>query len=716
MIPQTDTRSKESPWKKAGFLHYKGKRQHKQRNSSVSEAAEAEFTSQNEAFCLTESPVTEYNRIEGLYLSQAARSIPVPAKSQVWKEEGRFITTREVAMKQRILFCLTLALLLTVFLGSAALASNIPSVDMQLSETRLSSPKEITVTISVTNTADTDMPGPIALYDPDGNRIEDFGTPTLSAGATKTWTGTWMVTDKQLADGRIAYALAYTITDDTGVLITKTTTFYKSIVKVGETPEVQVKRTITPSTARNGQKVSVIYEISNIGGVDVTDVTIKESSAVSSTDGKIESIKAGEKGTYTFTVTMKKKSLTSRATVSYQADGKTYTETVDDATIKYGDVKLEATLKADKKGGSVGDTLKLTLTLKNTGKVDYQNVTVTDALLGTVFTGLTVEAGKTVTQEKELTIAQSCELQFTISGATASGDTVETATERVSVVAVDPAKEVGLSVVSEVDKATIYTIPAIVKFTVHVTNNSAVDAEGVTVFASGVDMYSFDRIAAGETVSFTRDVLVSTAGKFRFDARTSNQLSESVTFMGNEVQISYALPTATPSQVPIATPARPTLEQVPTEVGTTVWDSAKQVLDIGKWVLIGLSIACAALIAVGIVGRSAAAAKSGSAADHLERDGYSDYMQAVPAKKRRILPDSDDEEEPAEDGGRYMAVEPEDLTVPATEEEAPDMQEAMSELYPEAGAQEELPAQESAPEAPAEEATYRRRRRTNADE
>ena len=617
-------------------------------------------------------------------------------------------------MKQRILFCLSLALLLTVLLCGTAFAANIPAVDMQLSETRLSGPKEITVTVSVTNTADTDMPGPIALYDPEGRRIEDFGTPTLSAGATKSWTGTWFVTEEQLSEGRIAYALAYTIADDTGVLITKTTTFYKSIVKVGEAPEVLVTRTITPSTARNGQKVSVIYEISNIGGVDVTDVTIKESSAVSVSDGKIALIRAGEKATHTFTVTMKKKSLISQATVSYQAGGKTYTESVGEATIKYGDVKLEAGLKADKKGGSVGETVKLTLTLKNTGKVDYQNVTVTDPLLGTVFTGLTIEAGKSVTQEKELTITQSCDLQFTVSGATASGDTIETATERVSIVAVDPAKEVGLTVYAEVDKATVYTLPAIVKFTVHVTNNSAVDAKDVTVSASGVDMYSFSQISAGETVSFVRDVLVSVTGKFRFDARTSNQLGESTSFLGNEVPISLSQPTVTPSQVPIATPARPMLEQAPTSVETTVWDSAKQVLDIGKWVLAGLSGVCALLIVVGIIGRSANAAKSGNAADHLERDGYSDYLQAVPAKKRRILPESETADNTA-DSAESEETQP--IPAPAPAQSEPDMQEAMNELYPDANVQDELTGKVNAPvELPGTDSTYRRRRRTSADE
>ena len=635
-------------------------------------------------------------------------------------------------MKQRTLICLTMAFLLAVCLCGTALAANIPTVDMQLSENRLSGPKEISVTISVTNTADTDMPGPIALYNPDGARIEEFGQPTLAAGATKSWTGTWMVTEKQLAEGRIAFALAYYVEDESGVLIAKTTTFYKTIVLMGAEPEVEVRRTITPSTARNGQKVSVIYEISNVGAVDVTDVVIKESSAISSKDGRIALIKAGEKATHTFTVTMGKKDLTSRATVTYAAGGQSYTKTVGDAQIKYGNVKLVASLKADKKGGPVGDTVKLTLTLENTGKVDYQNVTVTDPLLGTVFTGLAVEAGQTLTQEKELTISQNCDLQFTVSGTSASGDTVETATDRISLVAVDPANEVSLTVLAEADHTTIYMLPGIVRFTVHVTNTSAVEAKDVTVSASNVDLYSFDSIAAGQTESFVRDVRVDVTGKFRFDARTANQLGERVVFNSNEVQIVYSLPTATPSQVPLATPEMPQLEEVPTSLApdTADWrDSARPVVSVIKWVGLLLTLAFLALIVVGIVGRSANAARSNSAADHLTRSGGSDYTQAVSPRKRRMLPDDEAAQAPVQAAQvNYMATEPSDVPAPAQPAPAADMQQAMNTLYPEAQAEvlevavdevdvvveTEAPAVQET--APATEATYQRRRRTSEDE
>lgn len=160
----------------------------------------------------------------------------------------------------------------------------------------------------------------------------------------------------------------------------------------------------------------MVYEIRNVGTVDVTGVRIKESSAVSSNTASIGAIPAGEKKSHTFTVTMGTKNITSNATVTYSAGGKSYTEKVADAAIKYGTVNLTATLTADRKGGNVGDEVKLTLTLKNTGKKNITGITVTDPTLNTVFTDVTVDAGKTVKLEKTITMTETAEYQFTVTG------------------------------------------------------------------------------------------------------------------------------------------------------------------------------------------------------------------------------------------------------------------------------------------------------------
>lgn len=601
-------------------------------------------------------------------------------------------------MKKRILILVALAALIVLGLTGVAMAAEEPvSMKMDLSATRFSGPAEVKVTISVSNTTDTDMPGPLALYYPNGKMISEFGTPTLAAGQTKTWEGTWMVTEEQIKAGKVLFAVQYSYLAEDGSVARKVESYYCAIEDAGAVAQVEIERSITPSMARNGQKVSVIYTVKNTGTVDVTDVSIKEASAISKTNGKIDLVKAGEQETFTFTVSMDKKDLTSSATVTYKAGGKTYTETIGKQVIKYGDVKLTATLSADKKGGVAGDTVKLTLKLKNTGKSDYENITVTDATLGTVFTGLAVKAGETITQEKEITIAKSASFQFTVTGS-ASGSTIETATDRITITAVDPSQAVALAVSAEVDKPVIYLLPDVVKFTVKVTNTSAVEAKNVTVSATNVNLYTFDSIPAGETRSFVRDVRIEMAGSFRFDAHVQNQLEETETFYSDLIRITHSTPTAAPTMVPIAKPVVPTKEKLPTDDGLPPYvTTLQQALSIGQWVFLGIGTIALVLIIVGAIGRAKNAAQSAKASDHLDRDGYRDYTQAVPARKRHTMPENeaDKAEEPA------PAQEPDAEEAPAEEATPEAVNEAMAELYPEAA---EKPA----------EATYTRRRK-NAD-
>ena len=48
---------------------------------------------------------------------------------------------------------------------------------MALETNQFSAPKEITVSISVTNVGESDMPGPVTLYYPSGKQVEEFGSP-----------------------------------------------------------------------------------------------------------------------------------------------------------------------------------------------------------------------------------------------------------------------------------------------------------------------------------------------------------------------------------------------------------------------------------------------------------------------------------------------------------------------------------------------------------
>jgi uncharacterized repeat protein (TIGR01451 family) len=522
------------------------------------------------------------------------------------------------------------ALLMTV---TTALAADDPlKVSMELSTNKFSAPKSITVSITVTNVGDVDMPSPVTLYYPSGKKVEEFGSPTLAVGASKNWSGEWTVTQKELEAGKITFKIKYSVysdeVDENGenTLVNKTKNFSKKIQYTGADPELEIERTIMPQTAQKGQEVSVTYEITNVGPVDVSGITIKENTTISTKSGTIDSIAAGETGKYTFTAVMGTKDLTSNATISYKAGGKTFTSKVDSATVKYGEVKLSATLTADKKGGAPGDTVKLTLKLKNSGTTDFTNVTATDAALGTVFSNEKVPAGETLALEKELTITETQDIQFTVKGEDGTGKEVETATGRISVIATDPTQQIVLNLEASADRDKVYKLPGTVRFSFVLHNDSAVEVKNVTVKAVETPLYSVESIPAGESVSFIRDTEVSMAGSYQFTASCKDVLGQTLNFNSNAIPIAYAEPTPVPTEAPLVTPPAPATEPLPTDQPEPEWlDQAEGVAGIAKWILAGVGGLLLLLLLIGAVRRGKSRSDSKKAMDHLEGATYRDY-------------------------------------------------------------------------------------------
>ncbi len=627
-------------------------------------------------------------------------------------------------------------------LCAAASADNSPlKVSMELSSNSFTEPKTITVSIQVTNTGEGDMPGACTLYYPNGKQVEDFGAPVLSVGTSKSWSGTWKVTQAQLEAGKITFKLKYPVYNDAGELVNKSYSFSKKITYEGATASLEINRTITPATAQKGQEVTITYDVVNSGNVDVTNVTIKENSSISSKSGTISKVAAGTKESYTFTVKMGTKNLTSQPTITYKVSGKTQTVKKDAATIKYGQVYMSASLAADKKGGVPGDMVTLTLKIKNSGKEDYQNVSVSDATLGEIFSGQTVKAGETLTLEKQITIDQTTDYQFTVKGQTSDGTDAETSSGRVTVTAADPAKVITLDVQAVADRSVVYTMPGTVRFTVSVTNNSAIDVSKVNVYAVDTLLYTFPTIAAGETRSFVRDVNISMAGQFAFNARCVDQLNETVTFTSNVVPITYETPTAVPTEAPIVTPPAPVHEEIPTTDGLpSIVDGVQSALNVIKWICIVLAVAGGALLIVAAVRRAQLKHESDQAVDHLELGSYRDYSQ--PAEETEEKKTAGKAEEPVTRPIGEDAEEADAESAETDEEEKPVaeegdiMAETLARLYPnrkqaadadltidedvpeEEAPEEEEPAAEAPAESnePATADSYARRRRRRTEE
>lgn len=568
-------------------------------------------------------------------------------------------------------------------------ASTIPiKVEIDLSKSSLTGPEEITVTIRVTNVTDETLSGAVSVQYPNGRTIEEFGTPTLDSGASHSWTGTWSVTQSELDNGKIVFGVRYPVKDENGVVSNARSTFAKRITQVQAEPELEISRTITPGTARKGQEVSVVYEIRNTGTVDVTNVRIKESSAVSNTTATVGDIPAGEKKSHTFTVTMGTKDLTSNATITYSAGGKSHTEKIGNATLKYGNVNLTATLSADKKGGNPGDAIKLTLTLKNTGKKDITGISVTDATLGTLFSDLTVAAGKTLTQTTDLTITQSAEYQFIVSG-TQGTTSIETATGRLSLICLDPTMAPSLTVNATVSSDVVYTLPSVLRFTVTVSNVGSAEAKNVVVSSSGVSLYTFSTLAPGASKTFVRDVEINMTGKYRFDASYKNELDETSVFEGNVIQVSQAAPTSVPTSVPVTTPKPFVAEELPTQDNLPASVAQFQnLLTYLYYVFAALAVISALLLAVSIYGHISSRARAANGQDQFDISDRRNYTEEVSDEDRVMISDDDDEsdapsmmEEETSSFAADSAEQPEIYTADDIEEAGEAMEDAKAEIY-----------------------------------
>lgn|GEM_PF-139656 len=594
-------------------------------------------------------------------------------------------------MKKQIRRGLLLLLALSLVLAAggwpvpARAADNPLKVSMGLSENTFSGPKEITVTIKITNASDGDLPGALTLIYPNGSEVPDF-SPTLGVGASETWKGKWKVTQTQLERGKITFGVKYPYYNDQDQLVSDTKYYSKTITRdasAGSSSgsdstgdgsgtvsdgDVAVTRTISHTTAGKGTAVSIVYEVVNNGSSDITNVTIDEHSSVSSRNGTLGTIKAGAKKVYTFKVTMGTKDITSESTVSFKSGGKTHKIAQAAEKIKYAAIYLNAVLKADRKGGVMGSSVKLTLTMKNTGTTPITGITVTDPLLGEIAAIDSLGGGKSETVEKDVTIAASADYMFTIRGTTKSGNPLEVSTGRVSVTALDPANAVNLSIVLESDRDTVYEIPGTVKFTATVTNEGSSEVKKVTVTSAGHTLHTFDSIPAGEERSFSREVAVSMAGQFQFAANARNQLNEVDSFPSNIVTISYATPTAVPTEAPIVTPPAPQLLEIPTDDGLPpVYATIQRLLGGMVWIFSILAVLLGGFIAVVLVMRMRTRQEKKRAMDHLQIASNRDY-----GRPHRTA----DAEYPPAPVSRPIGAEPDESEyAPLPEEDIPEYQE-----------------------------------------
>lgn len=670
-------------------------------------------------------------------------------KSFIFATEGRRdgLYRPNIIMKKYRMLVLCLLFAAVMLLVGTAFADDPIVTSIEISPNKLSSPGTVTVTISISNSGDTDMKEPVYLYDPAATLVTSFGnggSATLKAGETKTWTGEYEVNSRTLESGSIVYFIKYTVYNENGQAETKKDTIRGNISSETASTGIEVERVISSTVAKEGDNLTVTYSIKNTGNVSMTDVTIQENTDISKEKQTIPELPAGKTAKLEYKVTMGKANLTSGATITYNTEAASglQTYTVENQTISYGNPSLSATLTASSMGVVENGTVTLTLTLKNTGTVAYTDIQVTDPALGDVFTNQELAAGKTLTLEKEVTVPSTMNFCFTVTASDDTGSSFTATTEEVTVTTISEDAALNMTVTLTSDKTEIYSTPGDARFTIIITNDSNVDATSVVVSHGDVKLYTFNTIKAGETQTLTRDFSLSMSGKYQISVTAVDPLQNHLTFTSNELRIVLSAPTAvpaTPTPVPTATP-EPTVPPTATmpsvdDPGIAPGAKALHGIMLPIAIISGvLLLAALGLVMVGSIRRSAQKKASEAAVDQLELSERRDYAapsehpeEAIAPAEMPVQPENMFVQYPQEEGSEYIPAQETDYTTElphmkyvreaaARMEEVPQeatiaAQDYVAPVQPEATVQPTFPVNETVAEDETVDADSMKRRR-----
>lgn len=630
-----------------------------------------------------------------------------------------------------VLGLLLLALALALALPASAEYDPITTSSACVPNT-LVEPGPVDVTIKVYNSGDTDMQSPMTLYDPNGEAVENFVDVTLAAGQSQSWNGTWNVSQEEMAEGKLRFALRYELNAG-GAAVQVNKTIAVSIQQDAPAPSLTASYTVTPNPAQEGAEVTLTYTLSNTGNVAVTNVQITNEEL---TDERINisRIETGERVTREFVYEMGDEAVTFKPKVTYRADGSDRVLTIgtmaqETIEVAEGDLELELVGGENVVGAMPGDKATLTLTMRNTGNITYSNIQITDSVLGEIESGLELGPGEEKTVQREFTVQESADHAFTVTAVSSAGGEIEHTSNKVSVVALDLERAVNLEVSAEAGQTVIREKPAVVAFAVTVRNIGEVDAQNVELYQGDTLVATIDSIPAGEEARVVKEYSVSMEGTFQFTAVSYMEVEQQEEplqqrFDSPEVVLAYVEATPEPVTPPPTLAPVATVEPVATEAPETGASAGMVALYVLAGVLgVALLAVLGLMIAARLRGEGSPAA---AAVDGFERGGSRSYTARPGTQRRRprerveLEPRADDEprDEAAEQAapdvpparGRRSRPEPEQPSAAGAEQP-----ESAAEPPVEAAPEEETAAEpevqpEPAPEAERPAAPERRAR------
>lgn len=562
------------------------------------------------------------------------------------------------------------ALVMLVFLlavSAFALADGDPIRVSSLSEPQsVISEQDVSITIKIYNSSQEDMTEEITLFDPTAHSVIKYDG--LKGEQSVTYNGTWHVTEDQIKEGKIKYFIRYYVKTADGLQENKRT-IPVTIQTEAAAPQMTATYSVTPSSARKGQKVTVEYTLSNTGNIELRNIAVSNE-GISSKKLSAPSLSVGEKITLQDSFTMGDSELVSKPTVTYQAAGGSKEYTISDMarkTVTLAEDGLEAQLKTDA-GENLypGEKINVTLTMKNSGNSGYTGLTATLSDGTVIASNVDLAAGATFEQKVEWTPTQSTTLSAEITGTDDSGEAISVTSGEVTITTQDASQALVLSVSAQAQTTEIFSEPAVVRFAVVVSNIGQTDAATLTVKEAGTTVATIPSLPSGESRTLVFDLQTSIAGQIQFEVSGKDDAGNEKAYPSNIIQLTYIEPTPEPTATPAPTavPPTPTPEPTATPVPTFGEMIASRVNLTVLYIVAGVLVAViAVLIAVGMVSSAKRKKRMEQAIDTISlapdvRDSFG---------KRRRRPAQAKDTKKKEKSGEEKAEKKEEPIVPTPE-------------------------------------------------
>ena len=178
-------------------------------------------------------------------------------------------------------------------------------------------------------------------------------------------------------------------------------------------PSVNFACNFSKTTGESDDTVTVTYRVENVGSVHIYDLKIEDIAF-----GTIKSLPVLKTGQNTEAVYITKinSGFTSTPKITYTVGETTYKKSLDSVEVTAGNPDLDLMVTANKMVLAPGDTVTISCTVSNPGTSDLENVTISEADIGELFTIDGLVAGETQTLNYDISVQESTTLTITAVG------------------------------------------------------------------------------------------------------------------------------------------------------------------------------------------------------------------------------------------------------------------------------------------------------------